>query len=206
MDVDLLPRSARERAAPPISPPLCLFPARCWIGSINETTLKTNDAEASSPPQLLPVHKPFSQSAGRTTGSRHLGVSWRRSPRLMCYLERRRCDWRGGVNEVDKRAEPRGKTGSREPGSVSESHGARAPARTEQDVVAAGPPAPPGTERREDRGGPDSEVFCSCFVKTSRHVILSGCRRVKTSFFHRLIARSTGEPRGRSGSPEHIKL
>lgn len=54
----------------------------------------------------------------------------------------------GGVNEVDKRAEPWGKTGSREPGSVSESHGARAPAQTEQ---AAGPPAPPGT-RRERTG------------------------------------------------------
>lgn len=55
----------------------------------------------------------------------------------------------GGVNEVDKRAEPWGKTGSREPGSVSESHGARAPAQTEQDGVAAGPPAPPPGTRRE---------------------------------------------------------
>lgn len=111
----------------------------------------------------------------------------------------------GGVNEVDKRAEPRGKTGSKEPGSVSESHGARAPAQTEQDVVvppshvlAAGPPAPPpGTQRKKDGGVAQIQ---KCLVKTSlhppRHVILSGCRKVNTSFFHRLIARSTGEPRG----------
>lgn len=142
MDVDqtLLWRSAREQVAPSISPPLCLFPARCWIGSINETTLKTKVqtlADASSPHQLFPVWKAVSQSAGRTTGSRHLWVSWRRSPRLMCYLERRKCDGGGGVgNEVDKRAKPRGKMGSGEPGSVSESHGARAPAQTEQDMAA----------------------------------------------------------------------
>lgn len=85
----------------------------------------------------------------------------------MCYLERRKCDWRrgGGVNEVDKRAEPWGKTGSGEPGSVSESHGARAPAQTEQDVLAAGPPAPPpGSEREEDRGVAQIQ---QCVVKTS---------------------------------------
>lgn len=74
---------------------------------------------------------------------------------------------------MDKRAEPWGKTGSREPGSVSESHGAGAPAQTEQDVLAppprvlaAGPPAPrPGTEREEeDRGVAQIQ---QCVVKTS---------------------------------------
>lgn len=98
----LLSRSAREQVAPSISPPLCLFPARCCIGGINETTLKTKVqtlADASSPHQLFPVWKPVSQSARRTTGSRHLRVSRRRPPRLMCYLERRKCDGEGRGGE-----------------------------------------------------------------------------------------------------------
>lgn len=105
----------------------------------------------------------------------------------------------GGVNEVDKRAEPRGKTGSREPGSVSESRHdllclSRCSGAAITHVLAAGPPAPPpGTERKEDGGVAQIQ---KCSVKTSlhppRHVTLSGCRKVNTSFFHQLIARATG--------------
>lgn len=131
----LLSRSAREQVAPSISPPLCLFPARCCIRGINETTLKTKVqtlADASSSRQLFPVWKPVSQSAGRTTGSRHLRVSRLRPPRLMCYLERRKC---GGVgvrtNEPNLVGEANG-----EPGSFSESHRARAPAQEVVLVVA----------------------------------------------------------------------
>lgn len=38
--VSLLLRSAKEQVVLSLSLPLCLFPARCWIGSINKTTLK----------------------------------------------------------------------------------------------------------------------------------------------------------------------
>lgn len=50
----LLLSSAREQVVPSIS----LFPARCWNGSINETTLKTKVqtlTDASSPHQLFSV-------------------------------------------------------------------------------------------------------------------------------------------------------
>lgn len=200
----LLSRSAREQVAPSISPPLCLFPARCCNGSINETTLKTKVqtlADASSPHQLFPVWEPVSQSAGRTTGSRHLRVSRRRPPRLMCYLERRKCDgvgWDGvGRGEERRTKEPNlvGETRSGEPGSVSESHGAGAPAQevvlvvvmcwlqARQLLVLAG-----------GGRGAESEViyvFCSCLLMTSLHLqtlldmsasTLSGCRKVKTAF------------------------
>lgn len=38
--VSLLLRSAKEQVVLSLSLLLCLFPARCWIGSINKTTLK----------------------------------------------------------------------------------------------------------------------------------------------------------------------
>lgn len=38
--VSLLLRSAKEQVVLSLALPLCLFPARCWIGSINKTTLK----------------------------------------------------------------------------------------------------------------------------------------------------------------------
>lgn len=92
----LLSSSAREQVVvPSISP----FPARCWNGSINETTLKTKVqtlTDASSPRQLFSVG---GLSANQRAGPQEVaicGASRRRSPRLMCFLERRKCDGGGG--------------------------------------------------------------------------------------------------------------
>lgn len=95
----LLSSSAREQVVPSISP----FPARCWNGSINETTLKTKVqtlTDASSPRQLFSVG---GLSANQRAGPQEVaicGASRRRSPRLMCFLERRKCDGGGGWGEV----------------------------------------------------------------------------------------------------------
>lgn len=109
----LLSSSAREQVVvPSISP----FPARCWNGSINETTLKTKVqtlTDASSPRQLFSVG---GLSANQRAGPQEVaicGASRRRSPRLMCFLERRKCDGGGGGGERletrrTKATEPRG--------------------------------------------------------------------------------------------------
>lgn len=82
----------------------------------------------------------------------------------MCYLERRKCDWRGRASTGWTKEPNRG--GKQEAESPAPSLRATGPEHLlrQQDVAAAGLPAPPpGTERKKD-GGVAQTQTCSALV------------------------------------------
>ncbi len=97
----------------PLSLPLCLFPARCWIGSINKTTLKMKVQTLGDISSLTSCSLFGSLSTNHWAGPQEVTICGHHGDRvcgwvlkLMCYLEQMKYDTeRGGTDgngEMDR--------------------------------------------------------------------------------------------------------
>ena len=97
--VSLLLRSAKEQVVLSLSLPLCLFPARCWIGSINKTTLKMKVQTLGDTSSLTSCSLFGSRSTNHWAGPQEVAICGHPGDRvcgwalkLMCYLEQMKYD------------------------------------------------------------------------------------------------------------------
>lgn len=103
--VSLLLRSAKEQVVLSLSLPLCLFPARCWIGSINKTTLKMKVQTLGDISSLTSCSLFGSLSTNHWAGPQEVTICGHHGDsvcgwalKLMCYLEQMKYDT-GGERE-----------------------------------------------------------------------------------------------------------
>lgn len=124
--VSLLLRSAKEQVVLSLALPLCLFPARCWIGSINKTTLKMKVQTLGDISSLTSCSLFGSLSTNHWAGPQEVTICGRHGDRvcgwalrLMCYLEQMKYDTGAGRERARRCREGNGRDGQRLGGVMS---------------------------------------------------------------------------------------